>query len=208
MDNRSIHVCLVIHQTLLRECLMEALSREPRFRLTACATAAAALSGCKLDPAGVLVVDIDGPGAPSAAFVRQARSGGAQTGIVALASGAGYPVLRQWLQNGGVSIFLKQDSSQLLIHSIFQAAEAPGDPVSLVALRRRISGAEAAPPLTARESLVLGAVSRGLSNKQIAENLNLTQPLVKAAIRQLFRKTGAKSRAQLTRLGMERYYLL
>ena len=51
------------------------------------------------------------------------------------------------------------------------------------------------PLLTAREREVLIGVARGLSNKEIGRELNLAEVTVKLHLRSLFRKTGARSRA-------------
>jgi DNA-binding CsgD family transcriptional regulator len=54
--------------------------------------------------------------------------------------------------------------------------------------------------LTQRESEVLRLVSRGLSNDEIAADLDISRRTVETHIRTLFRKTGAARRAQLARL--------
>lgn len=53
------------------------------------------------------------------------------------------------------------------------------------------------PSLTERERDVLQAVTRGLSNKQIGRELTLSEVTVKLHLRQIFRKTGTKSRAEV-----------
>jgi len=49
--------------------------------------------------------------------------------------------------------------------------------------------------LTQREREVLSGVARGLSNKEIGRELHLAEVTVKLHLRSLFRKTGARSRA-------------
>ena len=46
----------------------------------------------------------------------------------------------------------------------------------------------------------------GLANKEIAHNLGVSEPLVKSVIQQLFTKTGVRSRTQLVRIAVERYW--
>jgi DNA-binding NarL/FixJ family response regulator len=50
--------------------------------------------------------------------------------------------------------------------------------------------------LSPRERQVMTAVARGISNKQIGRELNLAEVTVKLHLRSIFRKTGAKTRAE------------
>lgn len=52
------------------------------------------------------------------------------------------------------------------------------------------------PLLTSRELEVLSAVARGISNKEIGRELNLAEVTVKLHLRSIFRKIGARSRAE------------
>jgi DNA-binding NarL/FixJ family response regulator len=50
---------------------------------------------------------------------------------------------------------------------------------------------------------VLRAVFEGLSNKEIGAHLNISESSVKAALQQLFQKTGVRTRSQLVRIALE-----
>jgi DNA-binding NarL/FixJ family response regulator len=54
-------------------------------------------------------------------------------------------------------------------------------------------------PLSARERRVLGGVFDGLTNKEIAAEVGVTEGAVKATLQRLFRKTTVRTRAQLVR---------
>lgn len=64
-------------------------------------------------------------------------------------------------------------------------------------------GADDAPPLTAREAEVLGAVGLGLSNKAIARRLGISVHTVKFHLEALFQKIGATSRAEAIVKGLK-----
>jgi DNA-binding NarL/FixJ family response regulator len=49
-------------------------------------------------------------------------------------------------------------------------------------------------------------VVEGLSNKQIAGRLGISESSVKASLQQLFMRAGVRTRSQLVRIGLERYH--
>jgi DNA-binding NarL/FixJ family response regulator len=57
--------------------------------------------------------------------------------------------------------------------------------------------------LTPREREVLRGIFEGLSNKQIATELGVSESAVKATLQNLFRKTHVRTRAQLVRIVVE-----
>jgi DNA-binding NarL/FixJ family response regulator len=57
--------------------------------------------------------------------------------------------------------------------------------------------------LTEREQRVLQGIFEGLTNKEIAAQLGVTDGAVKATLQQLFQKMGARTRSQLVRIALE-----
>jgi len=60
-------------------------------------------------------------------------------------------------------------------------------------------------PLNSRESEVLRLLVQGLSNKEIASHLNVSESVVKNTLQQLFAKTEVRTRSQLVRVALECY---
>jgi len=60
-------------------------------------------------------------------------------------------------------------------------------------------------PLNSRESDVLRLLVQGLTNKEIASQLNVSESVVKNTLQQLFSKTDVRTRSQLVRVALERY---
>jgi DNA-binding NarL/FixJ family response regulator len=58
--------------------------------------------------------------------------------------------------------------------------------------------------LSARETQVLDGLWRGLSNKEIARELNLQEVTVKLHLRRLYRKFECRNRTEALRIGLER----
>ena len=78
--------------------------------------------------------------------------------------------------------------------------ESPLHPRAARALLRltRVGGSPPAegPALTSRETEVLGLVRQGLSNKQIAHRLEITERTVKAHLTSIFQRLDVKDRTQ------------
>lgn len=59
--------------------------------------------------------------------------------------------------------------------------------------------------LTDRETEVLRFLVQGLTNKEIAVRLEVSESGVKNTLQQLFAKTGVRTRSQLVRVALEMY---
>ena len=59
-------------------------------------------------------------------------------------------------------------------------------------------------PLTERQQTALRGVCDGLTNKEIARDLGVSESAVKATLQQLFRRTQVRTRTQLVRIAIER----
>jgi two-component system nitrate/nitrite response regulator NarL len=61
------------------------------------------------------------------------------------------------------------------------------------------------PVFNDRQRKVLRFVLEGLSNKEIAWRLQISESYVKAILQSLFQKTGVRTRGQLVRVAFEQY---
>jgi DNA-binding NarL/FixJ family response regulator len=59
--------------------------------------------------------------------------------------------------------------------------------------------------LTERQRRVLRSILDGLTNKEIATRLGVSEASAKATIQELFSKAGVRTRSQLVRIAVERY---
>ena len=59
--------------------------------------------------------------------------------------------------------------------------------------------------LNNRESDVLRLLVQGLTNKEIASRLDVSESVVKNTLQQLFAKTAVRTRSQLVRIALEQY---
>jgi len=112
---------------------------------------------------------------------------------------------------GASGLFLKHSPPAQLIEAIHKVIRGEMW-LDSRAVRSLVAGAhdrsadrQAAQPLTARERAVLKAVFEGLTNKEIAANLEISESSVKAVLQQLFDKSGVRTRSQLVRIAIERH---
>jgi DNA-binding NarL/FixJ family response regulator len=111
---------------------------------------------------------------------------------------------------GVCGIFLKHSSPALLADAIrkVMAGETWIDQRCVQALVRavdRTGDREQRRRLSERERAVLKGVSEGLSNKEIAQHLGISEASVKSALQQLFMKTAVRTRSQLVRVALEEF---
>lgn len=116
----------------------------------------------------------------------------------------------QLLSEGVDGIFLKHDAPSTLMDAIrkVMTGETWLDRRSVQALAsaaRRTDAPVYGQRLTERERTVLRGVFEGLGNKEIGARLGISESSVKAALQQLFRKTGVRTRSQLVRIALELY---
>ena len=117
------------------------------------------------------------------------------------------------LQRGCSRIIFKHDRPELLIVAIREVVGGSDGSMTAAAVDlelQRLNTFQSRPAvpaaLTPRERQVLRGVFGGLANKEIAFNLGVSEPLVKSVIQQLFTKIGVRTRTQLVRIAVERYW--
>lgn len=194
---------------MFRESLARSLERETDFDVVGqFASAAEALPVLKRG-VSVVLLDADPGTAGALEFVEAARKGGYPGKILIVTAGISGQEAVQLIQAGVSGIIHKQHSLQELCGSIRRVAA--GEPclenAYLAPLFRSMDRTRAPerPKLTERDRSVLRHVLQGLTNKDIAARLSISESAVKASLRLLFDKLGTRTRAQLVRQALEQY---
>lgn len=109
--------------------------------------------------------------------------------------------IAQAVARGAADYVLKGSSRKQLVEAITKAVEKTGpiksSPFREMAglMRTRVSSAESA-PLTRREEQVLRHIAFGLSNKEIAQSLEISVETVKEHVQNVLRKISVADRTQ------------
>lgn len=140
-------------------------------------------------------------------FFQPAREAGFHGPILVVAAVVSPFEIRRLIHLGAAGIFLKQSSPALLVDAIraVVGGEIRIDPSLQESVPGSADAEDAEGPLNERERAVLGGVFEGLTNKEIAARVHISEALVKATLQQLFEKHGVRTRSQLVRIALEQY---
>ncbi len=207
----KIRILLLDDHALFREGLSRLLEGEPDFEMAACcASVGEATNILRQKPIDLVLLDYDLGKERGFEFIIQARQCGFLGRFLMVTAGMSEAESVQALGLGVSGIFLKH-SSPLVLTQAIRKVMAGGtwlDESSIQALveaAKRPGKPGPARPFTERESQVLQGVFEGLSNKEIGARLNVSESSVKAALQQLFQKTGVRTRSQLVRIALEEH---
>lgn len=197
---------------LFRESLKRLLESEPDLKIVAsCATPTEAFRALENEPADVVLLDYDLGDHPGTTFLEEARLRGLKSRVLMVTAGMPDAITLRAFENGVAGVFLKHSPPAQLVDAIHRVAagEMWLDPKAVPALvagaTAKASEQPASEPLTARERVVLRSVFEGLTNKEIAARMGISESLVKAVLQQLFDKTGVRTRSQLVRIAIEKH---
>ena len=141
-------------------------------------------------------------------FLPAARQIGYEGRVLVVTAWVSDTEARRLMRQGVNGIFLKQgELSELAAVIRTVAAGGTWFDRSFAAIGEDpgASPQAAAPAFNERQLKVLRFVLEGLSNKEIAWRLQISESYVKAILQSLFQKTGVRTRGQLVRVAVEHY---
>lgn len=199
-----IRLMLLDNHLLFRESLGRFLASEEDLELVAaCTTPAEALKSLKHSEVDVILLDMG----IAAEFILCARKTRHHGKYLVLASELDATASADVLKHGASGIFLTSDSPIRLMQAIRLVAggEAWLDQKVVQFLAERYPRFEGRwkGNLSTREQEVLRGVVDGLSNRRIGNQIGVSESTIKAALQQLFKKAGVRTRSQLVRIALE-----
>ena len=204
--NGPVRVMVVDDQALVREGLMTLLEAASDIKPIAAAVdgeQAVALS-TRHRP-DVVLMDLRMPKLDGVEATRRIRAAQPETEVVVLTTHADEASIIDALQAGARGYLTKDAGLAEISRAVHAAAnhQALLDPVvqSRLLEAASVTARPARPPalpdeLTPREGEVLALIARGLSNREIADALVVSEATVKTHINHVFSKIGARDRAQ------------
>jgi DNA-binding NarL/FixJ family response regulator len=207
-DTKKIRILLIDDHALFCQGLSRLLESESDFAITGCClTVEAGLDSIKDNRVDVVLLDFDLGNQRGSEFLSKAVEREFRGHILILTAGVNIIEAKRLVTLGASGIFLKHDPPGMLAKCIREVAE--GRSWLPQALLKELVQGTTKPNkrnLTDRERNVLRLVFEGFSNKEIGAKLSLSEGAVKTTLQQLFKKTGVRTRSQLTRVALEQFH--
>jgi len=206
---RALRLFLLDDHALFREGLARLLESQPGFAVAGMADnirdAMPKLAELKPD---IVLLDVDLGAERAIDFLRVAKEQGVECKILVVTAGVSDTQAVHLVQAGISGILHKHNPPQVLCDAIRRVAagEVHLEARYLRPLFHSVDeNTDARPKLTPREHSLMRLLLRGLANKEIGAELNLSESAVKAALRVLFDKLGVRTRSQLVKVALEEY---
>ncbi|HTU52283.1 MAG TPA: response regulator transcription factor [Acidobacteriaceae bacterium] len=205
-------ILLVDDHSLFRESVVRLLQSEPDFLVVAhCAAVTEAIRILHDGTIEVVLLDYDLGEEQGTELLRNLQSSHHPAKVLMVTAGMSDRITMDVLHAGVAGIILKHSSPAQLIGAIRTVARG-GIWLERNLLRTVVSGVKdqlseprSARPLTSRQQDVLSGILDGLTNKEIAWNLKVSESSIKAVVQELFHKAGVRTRSQLVRIAIEKH---
>jgi two-component system nitrate/nitrite response regulator NarL len=205
-----ISVLVLDDHALFREGVTRLLSAEEDLDVSHCGSIDEALALVGSRPIDVVLLDLDLGSRRGAEFLPLAREAGFPGRVLVVAAAIERTDAAALIRQGVSGILTKHESVSKLAdgirdvaagklyfdeHLLREAMEHAGE----------ATGQHRVVAFTVRERTVLRHVFEGLTNKEIADRVGVSESGIKATLQQLFGKTGVRTRSQLVRIVLERH---
>ncbi|WFU18455.1 response regulator transcription factor [Bradyrhizobium sp. CB3481] len=208
-----IRVVIADRHPIVRQGLANVLGTERDFRLVACCgDGPSCIEAIRLFAPEIALVDPTLPNIGGRKILAVIRAETLRTRVV-LFTGDIYESDIAILASGGAhSVISKDTEPNLLLQILRQVANhhisSPPTSYELESAQETPNKAKATHALTDRERQIMRLVSEGLSNKEIARRLNLTDGTIKVHLHRIFQKLDVSNRTVLATLAISQVHKL
>jgi DNA-binding NarL/FixJ family response regulator len=206
----AIRVVLTDDHPIVLDGLRRLFEAQEGFEVAAfCGSGTEALMALRRCQPDMLVLDVALPDMDGLTVLRRMKSDGLAAAVVLLTAGVKEAQLLEAVGLGIQGFVLKQSAPEHLVEAVrsvhsghrwFDGALMDG---AIELLLRHRDGLAVADNLTAREREVMGMVGAGLSNRDIAERLTMSEGTVKIHLHHIYTKLKVRRRLELTLLVRE-----
>lgn len=205
----AIRILILGDHAMFREALACLLGKEPGMRVVGQSGSAFEALQLAIGRVNLVLLDVDSGPPRAIDFVAHARQHGYTGRILAVTAGINDRDAVELIQAGVGGIIHKSRSMAVLSGAIRQVAA--GEPwlesSYLGSLFRTVDRTRESkgPNLTRRDRTVMRSLLEGLTNRQIAERLEISEGAVKASLRHVCGKLGVRTRSQLVKVTLEQF---
>ncbi|KAA5975131.1 MULTISPECIES: response regulator [Pantoea] len=206
MQQPALTLMIVDDHPLMRRGIRQLLALEPQLTVVAEANnGTEALAEARRQEPDIILLDLNMKGMSGLDTLKALRHEGISARILVLTVSDARSDIFAMVDAGADGYLLKDSEPEILLAHILQASRGEKVFSEGVAsyLTNRQHSADPLRQLTDRERDVLQEVARGLSNKEIAAILHISEETVKVHIRNLLRKLDVRSRVAATVMWLE-----
>lgn len=212
-----MRILLVEDETLVRLGLCELLKLNPDYEIVGQAEdGVRAVDILMSIPSDVVLMDVRLPGQSGVDVLKGVRDRGFTTPIILVTTFDDDETFFRAIQVGANG-FLRKDSSLAELTScidrvisgerVFRPSVTRTARSGLEALQPKFESLDLPEPLTKKEAEVLSLMTAGMSNKEIAESLGVTEATIKTHASTIFAKLGVRDRVRAVLKGLEIGYI-
>ena len=190
---------------------LEAVLRDTEYRIVATVNdGTAALEALATARPDIMILDVQMPDHGGLDVLRTLRSRGDQRPVVLLTASLNNERLLEALKLGVNGIVLKEGAQHLLTRCLDEVSKGGrwiehGLLQRAVDLQMREGGQpkDGLSSLTARERAIAGLIAKGRRNREIADELGITEGTVKVYLHNIYQKVGVSNRTELAVLSRD-----